>query len=70
MSTPGAARVPPTRGIAAIGSFNCAGTVLVSPSLTKMIDLRPSRIPPSFTAAPFRAPSVTSFRMFSTVWVG
>ncbi len=58
------------RGIAATGSFNCAGSVLVNPSLTKMIDLRPSRMPPSLTAAPFRAPRVTSFRTFSTVCAG
>ena len=37
----------PMPGIAATGSFSCAGTVLVNPSLTKMIDLRPSRMPPS-----------------------
>ena len=34
-------------GYAADGSFSCAGTELVKPSLTRMIDLRPSRMPPS-----------------------
>ena len=60
----------PMRGLAATGSFNCGGSVLVKPSLTKMIDFRPSRNPPSLTAAPFSAPIVTSFRIFSTVAAG
>ena len=60
----------PTPGIAAFGSFSCAGSVLVKPSLTKMIDLRPSRMPPSRTAAPFSAPIVTWLRTRSTVCTG
>ena len=60
----------PTPGIAAIGSFNCGGSVVVKPSLTKMIDLRPSRRPPSRTAAAFSAPIVTWLRIRSTVCAG
>ena len=58
------------RGIAATGSFSCGGSVLVKPSLTKMIDLRPSRSPPSRTAAPLSAPIDTSLRICSTVAAG
>ena len=68
-SCPGCVRLP-RPGSAATGSFSCAGSVLVNPSLTKRIDLRPSRIPPSFTAAPCSAPIVTSLRIFSTVAAG
>ncbi len=60
----------PRPGIAATGSFNCAGSVVVNPSLMKMIDLRPSRSPPSLTAAAFNAPIVTWFRTRSTVAAG
>ena len=45
----------PAPGIDATGSFNCGGRMVVNPSLTKMIDLRPSRMPPKRIAAPLSA---------------
>ena len=60
----------PSPGIAATGSFNCAGRMVVNPSLTRMIDLRPSRSPPIRTAAPFSASIVTWLRTRSTTEAG
>jgi hypothetical protein len=60
----------PIPGSAATGSLICGGSSVVNPSLTKMIDLRPSRRPPSRTPAAFSAPIVTWLRMRSTVWAG
>ena len=60
----------PKPGIAADGSLSCGGSVLEKPSLTRMIDLRPSRMPPILIAAPLSALSVTSVRISSTVAVG
>ena len=60
----------PRPGIAATGSSSCGGSVLLKPSLTKMIDLRPSRMPPSLMDAPLSAVIVTSLRTRSTVDAG
>jgi hypothetical protein len=68
-SWPAGTRLP-MPGIAAIGSFTCAGSVAVKPSLTKITDLRPSRMPPSFTEAPCSAVIVTSLRTCSTICAG
>ena len=57
-------------GIDALGSFSCGGRIVVKPSLTKMIDLRPSRRPPRRIAAPLSAVITTWLRTCSTVAAG
>ena len=70
-STPGERRAGLFRpGYAADGSLSCGGTELTNPSLTRMIDLRPSRMLPSRDAAPLMALIETSLRIPSTVATG